>query len=243
MQVGEPLGGADRDAQPHRPLHHRPPFPCSKLPVRLISSCPGRRSSRRRVIQTMEVVLEGLVGHELVDEQPVRAVHAVPDEGDEVAVVHAADGVHLRLELALALPAPGLELLHRHLLAAREHAAVHVPEPALPQQVRLREPARRRRQLCVAERGRVQARGHRQRRRRHGRRQPAGRARDRRRGHLVLPLRPRAAGGSVVPRGVPCAHATVIATVKNQRARDSSLLALAMARARRRRLCACAAHL
>lgn len=100
----------------------------------------------------MEVVVQRVVGDEVVDEEAVVLGDAVADEGDEVAVVDTADDLHLGLELALALPAPGLELLHRHLLAAaREDAPVHVPEPALPQQVRRREPARRQRQLVVRE--------------------------------------------------------------------------------------------
>uniref|UniRef100_A0A804LGP6 Uncharacterized protein n=1 Tax=Zea mays TaxID=4577 RepID=A0A804LGP6_MAIZE len=100
------------------------------------SDCPARKL--RILVLTVEVVLEGVVGHELVDKQALGgAGDTVAYEGDEVAVVDSADDLHLGLELALALPAPGLELLHGHLLAAaREHALVHVPEPALPQQVR-----------------------------------------------------------------------------------------------------------
>ena len=105
--------------------------------------------------------LEGLVGDVLVDEQPLLAIEAVADEGDEVLVVDAADDLHLGAELAVALPAPGAQLLDGHLLPA-QRAAVHVPEPALPEQVRAREPARRRGQLRVRHR----AAGHRRRRRR-----------------------------------------------------------------------------
>lgn len=101
---------------------------------------------------TVEVELEGLVGDELVDEHPSVAGDAVADEGHEVAVVHPADDVHLGTELALPLPAPGLELLHGHRPAAGEHPLVHVPEPALPEQVRRREVARRQRELLVGER-------------------------------------------------------------------------------------------
>jgi hypothetical protein len=79
----------------------------------------------------MQVELERLVGHVLVDEQALLAVDAVSDEGDEVLVVHAADDLHLGAELAVALPAPGAQLLDGHLTPAHR-AAVHVPEPALP---------------------------------------------------------------------------------------------------------------
>ena len=108
-------------------------------------------ATRPSVSLTVEVELEGLVGHELVDEHAARAGDAVADEGHEVAVVHPADDIHLGLELALPLPAVGLELLHGHHHAAGEHPLVHVPEPALPQQIRRREVARGHRQLLVAE--------------------------------------------------------------------------------------------
>ena len=99
----------------------------------------------------VEVGLEGLVGDVLVDEEALLGVDAEADEGDEVLVVHAADDVHLGAELAVALPAAGAELLDGHLLPAHR-ALVDMPEPALPQQVRFREPVRRSRQLVVPER-------------------------------------------------------------------------------------------
>ena len=99
----------------------------------------------------MEVVLQGAVGDELVDEHPVVLRDAVADEGDEVAVVHAADDLHLRLELALPLPAAGLELLHGHALAVGQPPLVHAPEPALADHVVPGEVARDARQLLVAE--------------------------------------------------------------------------------------------
>ncbi|BAS86637.1 Os03g0776150, partial [Oryza sativa Japonica Group] len=120
----------------------------------------------------MEVELEGLVWDELVDEHAARAGDAVADEGDEVAVVHPADDVHLGLELALPLAAAGLELLHGHRLAAGEHPLVHVPEPALPDQVLLREAPRRRRELLVGERPLAHPRRVARRRRRAGLGQP-----------------------------------------------------------------------
>jgi len=55
------------------------------------------------------------------------------------------------MELVLPLPVVGLELLHGHHHAAGEHPLVHVPEPALPQQVRRREVVGGHRQLLVAE--------------------------------------------------------------------------------------------
>ena len=105
----------------------------------------------------MEMVLQGAVGDELVDEHPVVLRDAVADEGDEVAVVHAADDLHLRLELALPLPAAGLELLHGHALAVGQPPLVHAPEPALADHVVPGEVARDARQLLVAE-GRLGAR-------------------------------------------------------------------------------------
>jgi len=111
----------------------------------------------------VQVELERLVGHVLVDEQALVAVDAVSDEGDEMAVVDTADDLHLGAELAVALPAPGPQPLDGHLAAPLQCAAVHVPEPALPEQVRVREPACRRDQLRVRHRA---ARDRRRRRRR-----------------------------------------------------------------------------
>lgn len=137
----------------------------------------GRMSQshgRARDKRTVEVELEGLVGDVLVDEQPLVAVDAVANEGDEVAVVDAADALDLGAELAVALPAAGPEPLDGH-LPLPQRAAVHVPEPALPQQVGVREAARRRRQVRVRHR----AARHRRRRRRmrllRGRGEPVGR--------------------------------------------------------------------
>ena len=108
VEVGEALGGAERDLHAGVPVHDGP-------------------------VLGIQVVLQRVVGHELVHEHALVAGDAVADERHQVAVVHAADDLHLRLELALPLSAAGLELLHRHLLpAAGEHALVHVPEPALP---------------------------------------------------------------------------------------------------------------
>jgi hypothetical protein len=98
----------------------------------------------------VELELEGLVGHILVDEQPLFTMEAVADEGDEVLVVHTADDLHLGAELAVALPAARPQLLDGHLLPGHR-AAVHMPEPALPEQVGVREPVRRRRQVVVRE--------------------------------------------------------------------------------------------
>lgn len=104
----------------------------------------------------MEVEVQRLVGDELVDEEAVVGVDAVAHEGDEVAVVDAADDVHLGAELALALPAPRPELLDGHRLppavVQEQLAAVHVPEPALPEQVALGEAVRRRHQVAVRHR-------------------------------------------------------------------------------------------
>ncbi|BAS84972.1 Os03g0568850 [Oryza sativa Japonica Group] len=96
-------------------------------------------------------MVERLVGDELVDEEVVVLGDGVADEGDEVAVVDAADGVHLGAELLLPLPAPHLELLHRHAPPVAQRPHVHLPEPALADHFLLREPAGHRRQLIVRE--------------------------------------------------------------------------------------------
>lgn len=59
-------------------------------------------------LRTMKVELHGLVGNILVNEQFVVSGNAVSDEGDEVAMVDAADDLHLRLKLALALSTAAL---------------------------------------------------------------------------------------------------------------------------------------
>jgi hypothetical protein len=99
----------------------------------------------------VEVVLERVVGHELVDEESVVLVDAVADERDEVPMVDAADDAHLGAELLLTLAAAHLELLHRHAPPVAQRAHVHLPEPALPDHVRRREPASDAHQLVVRE--------------------------------------------------------------------------------------------
>lgn len=89
-----------------------------------------------------------LVRDKLIDQQPLVGVDAVPNQRDEVPVVHAADDLDLRPELAVALPAPRLELLDRHLHAV-EPAPVHAAEPALPDDVARSEPVRRGGELLV----------------------------------------------------------------------------------------------
>uniref|UniRef100_A0A452ZK32 Uncharacterized protein n=1 Tax=Aegilops tauschii subsp. strangulata TaxID=200361 RepID=A0A452ZK32_AEGTS len=132
VQVCQALGRPERDPPPALPVQQR-----------------------RSVAGVVQVGLERVVGDVLVDEQPLVAMDAVPQQRDEVAVVHAADALHLGAELALALPAAGPEPLDGHLPRRRaraQRAAVHVPEPALPQQLGVREPVRRRRQVRVRHR-------------------------------------------------------------------------------------------
>lgn len=105
----------------------------------------------------MEMELERLIGNKLVDEHPLPAGDAVSDEGDKVAMMHPADDFHLRLELSLPLPTPGLELLHGDLLPSGQVPLVDVPKPALPDHVRLREPAGGPRELVVGESALVEA--------------------------------------------------------------------------------------
>ena len=92
--------------------------------------------------------VECLVGHKLVDQQPLVGVDAVPNQRDKVPVVHAADDLDLRPELAVPLPALRLELLDRH-LGAVQRPPVHAPEAALPDDVAGGEPVRRGRELLV----------------------------------------------------------------------------------------------
>lgn len=101
--------------------------------------------------------VERLVGDKLVDQQPLVGVDTVPNQRDKVPVVHAADDLDLRPELAVPLPALRLELLDRH-LGAVQHSPVHAPEAALPDDVAGSEAVRRRRELLV----RVGAAGRRQ---------------------------------------------------------------------------------
>lgn len=100
---------------------------------------------------TVQVMLERVVGHELVDEEAVVLGDAVADERDEVAVVDAADDVHLGAELLLPLAAAHLELFHRHAPPVAQRPHVHLPEPSFPDHVRRREPARDPHQLVVRE--------------------------------------------------------------------------------------------
>lgn len=80
----------------------------------------------------MKVELHGLIGNKLVNEQFVVAGDAVSDEGDEVAMVDAADDLHLRLKLALALSTAALQALHRHFPSVRQNTFVNQPKPSLP---------------------------------------------------------------------------------------------------------------
>lgn len=104
---------------------------------------------------TMEVVVEGLVGDELIDKKTMVLCDAVANESDEMAMMDAADDIHLSTELLLPLPTTNLELLHRHApplaIAGGEHAHVHLPEPTFADHVRRREPAGDPRQLVVRE--------------------------------------------------------------------------------------------
>ena len=85
--------------------------------------------------------MQRVVGDKVVDEEAVVLGNAVADERHEVAVVDAADDLHLRLELALALPTTALELLHGHHLPVAERAFEHAPETALAKHVLACEPS------------------------------------------------------------------------------------------------------
>lgn len=74
-------------------------------------------------------------------------------------MVNAANDVDLSLELPLSLSAPRLELLYCDLLPIGENSFVHVPKSSLPQQVSMREPVGRSRELFVAEGALVEGEG------------------------------------------------------------------------------------
>lgn len=93
--------------------------------------------------------IKGHVRDELVNQQSLIGVDTVSDQRDEVPVVHAADDLELRPELAVALPALRLELLDRHLGAAQQPPPVHAAETALPDDVVGGEPLRRGGELLV----------------------------------------------------------------------------------------------
>lgn len=99
----------------------------------------------------MKMIFKGAVRDEFIDEQPLSSGGAIADQRHQVAVVHSANNIDLRLELAVALPAVGFKAFHRYFLPVGQHALVHVPEAPLPQQILLGEPARRRRQIFVRE--------------------------------------------------------------------------------------------
>lgn len=141
MKVSKPLGRSNCNTKPSVPFHHRLIFPCntlledgvlnyfiSHIYVVLIKR-NGKRGKRGL---TVEVEFESLISNKLVNEKFLLIGDAVTDEGDEVAVVDAADDLHLRLKLALALSAAALQALHRHLPSVGEDAFVNKAEAALP---------------------------------------------------------------------------------------------------------------
>jgi hypothetical protein len=65
--------------------------------------------------------------------------------------VDPATDVHLGAEFLFALAAADLELLHRHASLLAQLAHVHLPKPALPDNVPHREPARDAHQLVICE--------------------------------------------------------------------------------------------
>jgi hypothetical protein len=94
-------------------------------------------------LRTSETGRDAAVGHVGVDEEALPAGGAEPDEAEQVAVHGEADHLHLRAELRFARRARRVvEALHRHRRAVGEPAAVHVPEPAFPQDVPRAEPVR-----------------------------------------------------------------------------------------------------
>lgn len=109
----------------------------------------------------MEVILKSTIVNKFINQQPLSPGAAVTNQRHQVAVVDPTDNINLRLKLPLALPAVHFQAFHGHFLPVGQHPLVHVTEPALPQQVRLGEPARRRRQVFVREAALVEPQRHR----------------------------------------------------------------------------------
>lgn len=108
----------------------------------------------------MKVIFKSSIRHVFINQHPLSSGDAIPDERHQVSVVHAADDIDLRLKLSLPLPAISFQALDSDLLPVGQHPLVHVPEPALPEQVRLREPTGGGSQVVVGEATLVEAEGH-----------------------------------------------------------------------------------
>ena len=63
---------------------------------------------------TVKMIMQGVVRHEIVDKQPLAIGNAIPHERNQMPMMHAADYLHLGLELALPLPTPVSQLLDGH---------------------------------------------------------------------------------------------------------------------------------
>lgn len=81
-------------------------------------------------------------------------------------MMDSANNLNLGLELSVSLPTPGLEALDGDLFAVGQHTLVNVPEPALTQEVGLREAGGGGDELIVGESVLVEAHRGRKRRRR-----------------------------------------------------------------------------
>lgn len=68
----------------------------------------------------MQVLLQGVIGHELVHQQSLIPVRAIPNKIDEIRMVEEAEHQHFDQELSVALHAVPVELLDCHDLAARK---------------------------------------------------------------------------------------------------------------------------
>lgn len=62
-----------------------------------VRSCKVRAKFHRK-LRTVQVVVDGPVGHELIREQPVVAVGAIAYELHQVRVVQPAQQIHLRAQ-------------------------------------------------------------------------------------------------------------------------------------------------
>ena len=91
----------------------------------------------------MQMVVEGVIGEEVIYEQPVMLRDAIAHQRDKIPVMYPADDLYLCLELLLSLNHPFFELLHRHELPVGQHPLVYASEPALAELVRRGKSVRR----------------------------------------------------------------------------------------------------
>ena len=86
-------------------------------------------------IHTMEMVVEGVIGEEVIYEQPAMLRDAIAHQRHQMPVMNPADDLHLHLELLLTMHHSWFQLLHRHELPPGQHPLVYISEPAFAELV------------------------------------------------------------------------------------------------------------